>query len=324
MTESIRDTLYYIHNGRMIKKTTWADGNDTWDTFDDQGGSFDWLPDGTVVNPQDLAGDAPAQDQPDYGNTSTNSPGMDYQHGSTTDYRTRDPRYAPSTRNPADTATQSSYAAPNSGRSSMPEPNAFNPNAGGSGLPQDQQMLDAVKFNPWQAQTAMQQAMMQQGRNPFSNTIYNKMMQRAAPGLGLTYMMQQAQNPNMTSAVQGAGGFKDYLMSALGGGGGGGGGNIFDTLSGAAQQLPNFAQFLRDQNADPGSAMQQNPFASALYSQLSDWGGQGIQQALAALNGPLMPQQLLQGYQGGLRNASASAFNQLGAEDDIFQYLLGI
>lgn len=333
MTESIKDTLYYIHGGRLIKKTTWGDERtgDSWDTFDDQGGNFDWLPDGTVVDPANIEsqpGGDPARDEGE-DRQDLGSPGMAYNYGSnqpSSNFQSTAPPN-PSTQRPQQGSMGSSgggYATLNSGSNSMPDnqqqPNAFNRQITQQGNPGDPGMADRIRnlelFDPTQPGAAMQQAMLGAGMNPFMSSMMNRFMMRAAPGLANSFMMEGASSANPGSAMDVGGSFKDYLDKALGGGM-----DVFGTLGNAAQSLPEFASYLRDQSTQ-GSLMQQNPYANYMFQNLQS--PNSIINALLSLNGAGMPTQMARSYQGGLQNAAVGSLSRAGVEDDIFKYLLGV
>jgi hypothetical protein len=335
--------VYYTEGGKVIKKRNLIDPStgESFPIYEE----FRTLPanmpvaDGTVVDPDNIYGSIVAQQQ---------APPQEYVP--------RAPQAAVQ-----DTGIPSNPpAAPASGGNMPGGSSDFSPEGirqqaqaavtGGGGANAGQQIAasgggdlnglfkNALLYDPDNAKMAVTNVLKDMGINPNNaGNIFAQMIGRAAPGLGLAFREQMAQQPASAVAPSTPGSpppdfggqFQQFLRSAIGGG------NVMGTLHNAATALPAIIQALRGLGENDANAQNVNPFAQALMDTLGANSGQGTIAALAALNGPAMSQSMLSGYTRGLTNAGTNAL-RTGANDaffqsgegkpnyDIWHYLLGI
>lgn len=156
--------------------------------------------------------------------------------------------------------------------------------------------------------SAMINAILNSGGNPFKSSPFMKMLLQAAPGLQMTHMLSNiGAKPNDVGAMGGEGQmFGDFLKSSLAGG------NIFGQLRNAASNLPNYVNQLRDyQDQVAGGNIQGpqiSPFAAALEELMGDQGGMG--KLLTSLYAPSLGN-LAQPWAAGLQDSLTGATNRM-------------
>lgn len=194
------------------------------------------------------------------------------------------------------------------------------------GDPRD--LRNRTLYDPENAKFALQNAMLAQGRNPFTRNLMNQYLESMAPGLGMAFNLQQAQNPGLNPSTIGTstpGAFSDFLQQVLSGGSAGA------ALQGASQFLTGggAANLINQQNAGlagGGSLMNANPFVSMLENMLSSGGGKGVMDALQALNSPFMGRSMAGAYAGNLQNTLGNNIRFMANNPDdqgFMSFLLG-
>ena len=151
-------------------------------------------------------------------------------------------------------------------------------------------------------------------------SIYNPIIRRgilpAAQGLGTAYTVQQAQNPNAGPGTDVAGGFQNFINSALSGAAGG----IRGVTGSAMSQLGNLGSTLWNAaNAQNAGSVPTNPFIGALLSSLYDPQaliGMETSLAMPNLGGPLTS-----GLQELLGLKANQAWNQIQPTENFYKYL---
>lgn len=185
---------------------------------------------------------------------------------------------------------------------------SFNPRPpqGAAGNPTQGEMAANLQYGG-DPRSAMINAILNSGGNPFKSSPFMKMLLATAPGLQAVHMLSNiGAKPD---DIGGAGGqgqmFGDFLKSSLGGG------NIFGQLRGAASQLPNYVGQLGDyQNQVKAGGIQGSqisPFAAALEEMMND--PQGMGKILTSLYAPSLGS-LAQPWAGGLQDSLASTTNR--------------
>lgn len=156
--------------------------------------------------------------------------------------------------------------------------------------------------------SAMINAILNSGGNPFKSSPFMKMLLQTAPGLQATHMLSNiGAKPNDIGGMGGEGQmFGDFLKSSLAGG------NIYGQLRGAASNLPNYVNQLRDYQSQVKDQSIQgpqiSPFAAALEEMLGDAGGMG--KLLTSLYAPSLGA-LAQPWASGLQDSLAGATNRM-------------
>jgi hypothetical protein len=189
---------------------------------------------------------------------------------------------------------------------------------------------NAILYDPDNAKMAVQNVLKDMGVNPMNpGNLIAQMIMRASPGLGLAFQAKNAVAGNMApNATTDYGDqFKQFLSGNIGGG------SVLSTLGSTAQALPGIIAAIRNVGQDQ-QGVNVNPFAQALLDTLGANSGEGTIAALSALNGPMMPRSLMQGYQKGLQGSLLNALRSgvqddtfgwgRGERNDIWKYLLGV
>lgn len=156
----------------------------------------------------------------------------------------------------------------------MPIPFTPRPPQNGGGTPTAQESAANLQYGQ-DARSAMINAILNSGGNPFKSSPFMKLLLQTAPGLQMTHMLSNiGAKPNDIGGMGGEGQmFGDFLKSSLAGG------NIYGQLRNAASNLPNYANQLRDYQGQVASGgiqgPQISPFAAQLEELMGDQGGMG-------------------------------------------------
>lgn len=193
-----------------------------------------------------------------------------------------------------------------------------------------------LKYSLDDPTTALNNAMLDTGLNPYSANPFMEMYKRAAPGLAFSYAGDMAAgglygNPTET---RGAPDFGSYLRNAISGGGvmdrlraysGGGGmgqgygGGLFNAVSNA-----------RRYNSARASGLQANfnPYVAYIADAMAANNGRGLTDLMLSATAPTLGStDLARSYRSGLDASYGGALRNIaGAGDtrnDIWRYILG-
>lgn len=325
-----RAPVYYVDAGKIVKKRNFFDATSgtefpIFEDYRDLPPGVN-LPNGTVVDPSNVGAAIPSQGPPTQAPPAQYAPQAPAQGPFGTPQGSGNMQGSPDF--DVNAVRRQAQAAP-MGQAAAPTGPAAADNSNILG--------NMLLYDPENARMAIQQVMRAMGRNPNNGAdLFGQMLQRAAPGLAMSFELQNALGGGTGQAgmSQDVGGmFKNFLMSVLPHAGTGPSGSVFNTLSQGAKQLtsPGLIGALRNYGNNSGDVNQQNPFLDMLNSTLTSNSGQGMIAALAALNGPGMGQGMLRGYQSGLNASLGGAMNQYvqgqqegGQGGDLWKYLLGV
>lgn len=184
--------------------------------------------------------------------------------------------------------------------------NVFNQAAGGN--PTQGEMAANLQYGG-DPRSAMVNAILNMGGNPFKSNPFMKMLLATAPGLQAVQMLSNiGAKPDDIGGEGGMGQmFGNFLKSSIGGG------NVFGQLRGAASQLPQYANQLRDyQGAVKGDEnMAISPFAAALEELFND--PQGLTRLMTSLQAPGLGS-LARPWAGALEDRMAATTNRYANE----------
>jgi hypothetical protein len=214
-------------------------------------------------------------------------------------------------------------------------PGIFDLPAAGQAPTATQAARGQVLYDPSNAAFALQNAMLAQGRNPFSSTLSNQFWQRMAGGLGAAFNINQAMTPGLgpnAAGLEQPGAFQQFLESVLQQG------NAPAALQGASQAITggNVSNLINQQQADiagGGSLVNANPFITILEQMLGSGGGKGATDVLQVLNSPFMGRSGASAYQQNLGNSLATslrnqvndpAFDTPNERNGFLEFLLGV
>jgi hypothetical protein len=179
-------------------------------------------------------------------------------------------------------------------------------------------------------ETAFRNAMKDQGYNPYAENPFIKTMQRAAPGLAVSYASDMAMggmygNPNDTAGVPD---FGQYLRETIAGGPNR---NIVERLRGHSDpnQIQRNLSVIRNyrQLQSDGLGANFNPYVAYLSDLYGEDNGKGLTNAILATRAPLLGTPLARSYRSGLDASYESAWNRMvrAGDDrgDVWRYIMG-
>lgn len=188
---------------------------------------------------------------------------------------------------------------------------------------------DELKYGFDDPETAMRNALQDQGYNPYSANPFMDMFMRAAPGLRTSYAIERLHSagPGNIPSMQGNESFGGYLRNQIGQG------SIYHALQHGQDRLPGTVNMLRGYQGNLAAGRQgtnTNPFAAYLDDLFKEGDGAGLTNSILAMRAPQMGStQLASAYrsaldaaqQGGVRRFANES--NMGRNGDVWRYILG-